>query len=64
MSYVKRLITKRCESSMEFRRAYAEEAQAIAATKSLVELRMARGLSQSEVAAKVGVSQPRVAEGE
>jgi DNA-binding XRE family transcriptional regulator len=62
MSYVKRLIKEGCERSEEFRHAYEEEAQAIAAMGSLVELRKARGMSQNDVAAKLGVSQPRVAE--
>ncbi len=62
MSYVKKLIREGCERSEEFRHAYDEEAQAIAALRSLVDLRKARGLSQGDVAAKLGVSQPRVAE--
>ncbi len=62
MSYVKKLIREGCERSEEFRHAYDEEAQAIAALRSLFDLRKARGLSQGDVAAKLGVSQPRVAE--
>ena len=62
MSYVKKLIKEGCERSEEFRQAYDEETQAIAAMKSLVDLRRARGLSQDDIAARLGVSQPRVAE--
>lgn len=58
MSWIKKLIEEEAERSPEFKAAYQEEAIRIA----LVKARNEAGLSQRDLAEKLGVSQPRIAQ--
>ena len=62
MSYVEKLIEEGQKRSKEFKQHYEEEAQSLHLVRELVELRKKRGLTQSQIAKQLGVTQPRIAE--
>lgn len=58
MSFVKKYIQEQCEGDPEFRAEYEAEALRL----KLVRAREAAGLTQRDLAERLGVSQPRIAQ--
>ena len=58
MSFIKKYIKEKCDADPEFRAEYEAEALRL----KLVRAREAAGLTQRELAERLGVSQPRIAQ--